>query len=347
MAAFAEGTPCWLDVSLPDLEAGKRFYGALFGWTFVAGPDPRAYAEALSEGERVAGLVAKRDGRMPTSWGVYFATRDVAGARQRVLRAGGLMVREPVRVGRLGVVALAADPGGAVFGLWQDEDEGDDGPDAGPGPDSAPRVGFGFGRQGVPGSFCWTEVYTRAPEPVDAFYEEVLGVTGSDLPRLPGEEVPFRVWSVSGGEPGEDREVGGRSVITEAFPAVLPGHFLNYFAVRDCDATAAAVVRLGGRVREAPFDIPSGRMAALTDDQGADFAVLAERPAGVAAAGAEGAAVSPPAEPGATPRPEPADALPEQKPAAEAPPEPAEDPPKPAPTPRSAREPDEDPGDDR
>ncbi|MFE4643233.1 VOC family protein, partial [Streptomyces sp. NPDC056730] len=27
MDAFAEGTPCWVDVSLPDLEAGKRFYG--------------------------------------------------------------------------------------------------------------------------------------------------------------------------------------------------------------------------------------------------------------------------------------------------------------------------------
>ncbi|WP_078849390.1 VOC family protein [Streptomyces sp. NRRL F-5126] len=332
MAAFAEGTPCWLDVSLPDLEAGKRFYGALFGWTFTAGPDPAAYAEALSEGERVAGLVAKRDGRMPTSWGVYFATRDVARARQRVLRAGGLMVREPVRVGRLGIVALAADPGGAVFGLWQDER--DDRPE--PGPDSASGIGFGFGRQGVPGSFCWTEVYTRAPEPVDAFYEDVLGVTGSDLPRLPGEEVPFRVWSVGGGEPGEDREVGGRSVITEAFPAVLPGHFLNYFAVRDCDATAAAVVRLGGRVREAPFDIPSGRMAALTDDQGADFAVLAERPAGVAAAGA---AASLPAEPDATPRHETADALPAHEPAAEAAPEPGQGPAKPAPEPKPDEEP--------
>ena len=34
MAAFAEGEPCWVDVSLPDVEAGKRFYGELFGWTF-------------------------------------------------------------------------------------------------------------------------------------------------------------------------------------------------------------------------------------------------------------------------------------------------------------------------
>lgn len=37
MAAFARSAPCWVDVQLPDLEAGKRFYGELFGWTFRAG----------------------------------------------------------------------------------------------------------------------------------------------------------------------------------------------------------------------------------------------------------------------------------------------------------------------
>jgi uncharacterized protein len=346
MAAFAEGTPCWLDVSLPDLEAGKRFYGELFGWTFPPGPDAPAYAEALSDGSRVAALVAKRDGRMPTAWGVYFATPDAADAARRVVAAGGRMVREPVPVGRLGVVALAADPGGAVFGLWQEgvdepakapQDEpldalgdfaagtpkGPQGPGAGTGPadagatgsqpapasasapgtasspasaagtastpGSAPASapGTGFERQGSPGSFCWTEVYTRLPEPVDAFYERVLRVSGSDMPGRPGEDVPFRMWSPKGATPGPDTAIGGRSVMTDAFPAELPGHFLNYFAVTDCDAAAAAVVRLGGRVRQRPFDIPNGRMAVFTDNQGADFAVLAERTPGSAAAGAE------------------------------------------------------------
>ncbi|GAA3761197.1 VOC family protein [Streptomyces tremellae] len=297
MAAFTEGTPCWLDVSLPDLEAGKRFYGGLFGWTFGPGPEPygnTACATAYSGGSRVAALVAKRDGRMPTAWGVYFATPDAAEAARRVRAAGGSMVREPVAAGRHGVVALAADPGGAVFGLWQPAEDAEaeavdtagGGADvvrgeavraggAGGGPGGS-GGGVGFGQRGRPGSFCWTEVYTRLPEPVDAFYERVLRVSGSDVPGLPGETVPFRMWSPKGATPGPASAVAGRSVMTDAFPAALPGHFLNYFSVADCDAATSAAVRLGGRVRHEPFDIPYGRMAVLTDDQGADFGVLAD-----------------------------------------------------------------------
>ncbi|WP_063775879.1 VOC family protein [Streptomyces odonnellii] len=280
MAEFAEGTPCWVDAALPDLAAGKRFYGDLFDWTFAegggtggedrgpggggrtgGGPPYRQHcAEAFSDGKRVAGLLAKRDGRMPTAWGVYFATADAAALTDRILRAGGRLVRPPTPVGHLGVLAQAADPAGAVFGLWQAGDEA------------------GFEKRGLPGSFCWTEVYTRDKERVDPFYERVFGFLGADVP---GQAVDFRLWFPAGtgtepGAVGAVGAIGGRSVITDAFPAEMPGHFLIYFAVLDCDETAEAVVRLGGRVTTPPFDIESGRMAALMDNQGAAFAVLAE-----------------------------------------------------------------------
>ncbi|MEV7678623.1 VOC family protein [Streptomyces sp. NPDC088341] len=301
MAAFAESTPCWVDVSLPDLAAGKRFYGELFGWTF--GEDSGAayghYTEAFSDGRRVAGLVAKKDGRMPTVWGVYFATSDAVGLSERIVRAGGRTVRAPTAVGPFGVMAQAADPAGAVFGLWQSGE------------------GWGFEKKGLPGSFCWTELYTRDKERVDPFYETVLGFRGTDLP---GASVDFRIWSPAGTEqaaPGTEQAAtgieqaapgtefgaagaeegprgaeggaagteparagaafGGRSVITDAFPAEMPAHFLVYFCVSDCDTTAGTVVRLGGRITTPPFDIEHGRMAAVMDNQGAVFAVLAER----------------------------------------------------------------------
>nr|WSZ96591.1 pentapeptide repeat-containing protein [Streptomyces sp. NBC_00857] len=300
MAAFAEGTPCWVDVSLPDLEAGKRFYGELFGWTF--GPDRGAeydhYTEARSDGKRVAGLIAKRDGRMPTAWGVYFATPDAVALSRKIRAAGGQLVREPRVIGPYGVMALAADPAGAVFGLWQaGEDEG-------------------FEKKGLPGSFCWTEVYTRDKESVDPFYETVFGFQGTDLSGTGlsgtdisgtdlsgadlsdanpsdtdlsdtarsgkaeggsvGGAVDFRTWSPAGAERGADTAIGGRSVITDAFPPEMPSHFLSYFLVADCDATVATAVRLGGRVTAPPFGNDYGRTAVLVDNQGASFAVLAE-----------------------------------------------------------------------
>ncbi|MGW1978807.1 VOC family protein [Streptomyces sp. NPDC001889] len=285
MAAFPEGTPCWVDAALPDTEAGARFYGELLGWTFHRGDGPRV--DARSDGALVAALAPKGDGRMPTVWSVYFATDDAHALAARITAAGGQVITSPVPVGRYGTVAVAADPGGAVFGLWQ----------------AGERAGFET--RGVPGAYCWTEVYTWDKERVDPFYEEVFGFTGTDLPRGPavppdpdpGDTMDIRLWSprpaagFPDGQDGQDgpdapagagagagggNAVAGRCVLTDAFPSELPGHFLVYFCVKDCDAAAATAVRLGGRVQAPPFDIPYGRIAVLTDNQGALFAVLAE-----------------------------------------------------------------------
>lgn len=119
------------------------------------------------------------------------------------------------------------------------------------------------------------------PDKVDPFYEKVFGFHGTGLDEaghdVSGDSealVDFRMWSPEGAEPGPDTAVGGRSVITDAFPAEMPSYFLVYFAVADCDAAAELAVQLGGRVAQPPLDIPSGRMAVLHDDQGASFAVL-------------------------------------------------------------------------
>lgn len=257
MAAFAEGTPCWVDAALPDVEAGKRFYGELFGWTFRHGEGLQV--DAYSDGKLVAALVPKSDGRMPTVWGVYFATSDATTLVRAIGEAGGQVIVDRQPVGTSGTVVVAADPGGAVFGAWQPGDRA------------------GFEKQGKPGSFCWTEVYSRDKERVDPFYESVFGFQGTDLRTAPTDaSVDFRMWSPAGTEPGEDTAIGGRSVITDAFPAEMPGHFLIYFCVDDCDETAATVTRLGGRVQAPPFDIPYGRIAVVADNQGASFAVLAE-----------------------------------------------------------------------
>ncbi|MGW8990872.1 VOC family protein [Streptomyces zhihengii] len=272
MAEFVQGMPCWVDAALPDVEAGKRFYGELFGWTFTdrggdrlpGGRTRGRSADAYSGGRLVAALTPKSDGRMPTVWSVYLATPDAPALARRITESGGQVINAPLSVGPAGAYAVAADPGGAVFGLWQGGERA------------------GFEKHGEPGSYCWTEVYTRDKERVDAFYEGVFGFQGTDLPGIASED--FRMWSPEGTEPGESTAVGGRSVIDDSLPAEMPGHFLVYFCVEDCDDAARRAAALGGRVRTAPYDIPYGRIAELTDDQGAAFAVLAE-PAGGAGPG--------------------------------------------------------------
>ncbi|MEU5917117.1 VOC family protein [Streptomyces sp. NPDC047141] len=255
MAVRTEGTPCWVDAQLPDLEAGKRFYGELFGWTFDPDRD-----EALLDGRRAAGLVPKRDGRMPTTWTLYLATADAGTLAARIRAAGGQMVMDPYPVGPFGVYALAADPGGAVFGLRQDGDDD------------------GFEVTDEPGAFRWMEVHTRRPDAVDTFYATVFGYLGrqADARREGGGAgFDYRVWSPPGSRPGDDSAFAGRAVITDAFPAEMPGHVLVHFAVADCDEACETAVRLGGRVATPAVDTPHGRVAVLHDDQGARFAVLA------------------------------------------------------------------------
>lgn len=276
MAVFAEGTPCWVDASLPDVEAGKRFYGELFGWTFterggghVPGGVRVRYADAFSDGRLVGALTPKWDGRMPTVWGVHFATTDAAALGRRIADHGGRLINDPLPVGSEGISAVAADPGGAVFGLWQ----------------AGTRQGFE--KQGEPNSFCWTEVYTRDPERADDFYESVFHFRGTDLT---GRMAGFRMWSPAGTEPGESTAVAGRGAITDEFPPEMPDHFLVHFRVTDCDATAESVVRLGGRVRAVPSDTPYGRIAVFGDNQRATFAVLAAPDGSAAPGGTRGTA---------------------------------------------------------
>ncbi|MEU7150357.1 VOC family protein [Streptomyces sp. NPDC045456] len=254
MTAFAAGAPCWADVMLPDLEAGKRFYGELFGWTFSGGaPESGGYTEAYKDGRAAAGLMPKRDGRMPTAWNVYFATPDAARTSALILRAGGRIVTEAAPVGDLGTMLVAADPTGAVFSIWQ----------------AGTHQGFGVQRES--GAYVWTSLSTRDPERADAFYEEVFGF--ESVADSPAADERFRPWRL----PGQGREVGGRIVMDEHAPAAMPPHFTVCFLVPGMDDAVRTTTRLGGRVTVEPVGTPGGPFAVLTDNQGAGFGVMAPK----------------------------------------------------------------------
>ena len=44
---YPEGVTCWVDIEAADVEVAARFYGALFGWTFIDSPPGRRAATSL------------------------------------------------------------------------------------------------------------------------------------------------------------------------------------------------------------------------------------------------------------------------------------------------------------
>lgn len=252
MPVFGEGAPCWIDAALPDLGAGRDFYGGLFGWTFEdQGEDFGHYTLAFRDGEAAAGVMPAPDPGVPTAWTVYFASEDAAEAAARIGKAGGQVLFGPDAAGESGVMVGAADPGGSLFGVWQ----------------AGGLLGFGITE--APGSFCWVENWTRDTAAVDTFYDALFGYRAHQIGD--GRFFDYKVWSLSA---APERPFGGRMALGADAPREQRPAFQVYFAVADCDEAATAVRDLGGSVAREPQDSPAGRVAFVADDQGATFTII-------------------------------------------------------------------------
>ncbi len=170
---YAEGEPCWADAIAPDVGAAKRFYGDLFGWTFVdTGPEFGNYVMYLKNDKTVAALTPPTSdvGAAPV-WNTYLKTADANDTAQRVEQAGGTLLMGPTEIPDSGRMLVGSDPGGAVFGAWE------------------PGQMTGAQLYGEPGAITWAEINTRDPSALDAFYQNLFGVEAVAWRDIP-EEYP-------------------------------------------------------------------------------------------------------------------------------------------------------------
>jgi uncharacterized protein len=245
-----DGTPTWIELGVPDLERAMAFYGSLFGWEFDVGPaESGRYAACLLRGRRVAGIAPDPDpDDTRRQWTVYLATADCDGTARRVTAAGGTLVEGPMDLGDQGRVALAVDPVGARFGLWQG------------------RAHVGAEVVNEPGSLVRNDLVTPAPEPARAFYAAVFGFTLDRNQDLPGFDFTFL-------RRPDGHEIGGVMGLQDA-----PGSaWTTTFEVADADAVVERATAGGGSAG-APEDFIYGRMATITDPFGAEFSVIARPP---------------------------------------------------------------------
>jgi predicted enzyme related to lactoylglutathione lyase len=205
-----DGTPTWIDLGIPDLERAMEFYRALFGWEFDVGSEEVGrYTMCLLRGRPVAALMPNHD---PDA------------------------------------MAIAKDPGGAQFGLWQG------------------RAHIGCQIVNEPDSLVRNDLVTPVPEPTRDFYSTVFGYTLDRNEDLADFDFTFL-------RRPDGHEIGGILGLPDASSAA----WQTTFEVADADAVVERAIAAGGS-SGAPSDTPYGRSAEITDPFGTEFSVIA-RPA--------------------------------------------------------------------
>jgi uncharacterized protein len=249
VTTYAPGTPCWVDVTSPDLDRSIEFYRGLFGWDAFRVPDPDAGGYTMFRvGDADVAAASAPRGEAPSAWSTYIASDDVDATAATVREHGGTLVLEPFDVMDAGRMALVQDPTGGVFGVWQAGKH------------------HGAGLVNEPGSFIWNELNTHNVEAAQAFYSTVFGWEPEPLDDEPG--FVYQVQKLGG------RAIGGILQMTEQWRDVPP-NWMAYFAVEDTDATVEKAKELGAGVSVEPFDSAYGRIAVLRDPTGAVFSVMA------------------------------------------------------------------------
>ena len=112
-SSYPDGAPCWADLTAPDLESSRSFYGAVMGWDFQdTGADYNHYTMCLWQGQPVAALMPPPPGAeaLPPVWNVYLATGDADAAVKTIDQAGGKVVMGPHEVPGAGRLVFAFDP---------------------------------------------------------------------------------------------------------------------------------------------------------------------------------------------------------------------------------------------
>ncbi|UUN29619.1 VOC family protein [Streptomyces sp. FIT100] len=243
------GTPCWVSLMVHGLAATQDFYKALFGWDFVPGPQQLGpYVRALIDGKEVAGIGRLPPERhLPIAWTTYLATDDADATAEQIRMCGGTVGVGPLDAADAGRLAIAADPEGAVFGIWQ------------------AAAHHGTALLGTHGTPVWNELVTRETSSVSKFYQSVFGY---ELEPVVSADFDYLTLHLDG------RPVASLHGVGHALPRDRGSHWMTYFEVEDPDETAARLMDLGGHVLHAPREGSSGRLATVSDPEGAVFTIV-------------------------------------------------------------------------
>jgi predicted enzyme related to lactoylglutathione lyase len=118
-----QGVFSWNELLTKDVEAARKFYMELLGWTTEEMPMPSngSYIIFKVGDEQVAGMMKMppqvEQMGAPPYWGPYISVDDVDAIAAKVEAMGGSILAPPMDAEGVGRFATLQDPQGAVFGI--------------------------------------------------------------------------------------------------------------------------------------------------------------------------------------------------------------------------------------
>ena len=252
--SYKPGQFSWTDLATTDVAAAKRAYSELFGWRTEEIPMPQggAYTMANVGKGNVAGISAmmpdQKKAGMPPQWTVYFTVAKVDDSVKKATGLGAKVLAPAMDVMDVGRMAVLTDPSGASFAIWQ------------------AKKSIGSQVTGEEGSIAWAELWTRNVDACGSFYSKLFG-WGASVQDM--GNMKYTMFAE-----GKDQRAGMMPMMPDV-PANVPSHWVVYFTVKNCDATAKKADSLKFKALVPPTDIPKmGRFAILSDPQGAAFGIF-------------------------------------------------------------------------
>lgn len=251
MTTIPSGRFVWFDYVSTEAEKAQSFFGELFQWKTKDAPMPggKSYTMIAIGDETIGGYTQPPPAN--THWLAYLQVADARRAAAAVSSLGGTVTKPPFAVGDFATMALAADPLGAAFALWQPNQAQDSGD-----------------YRALDGAWTWNELYSDDPDRSVAFYKAIGG---------------FEVeTTMAGGGPGPERydilkSEGKRRAGVMRLPG-LPPHWMPYVKVANTDATVEKAKKLGAEVKNVETIPGVGRLAVFIDPLGAPLGVLQPEP---------------------------------------------------------------------
>lgn len=117
----------WCELMTKDVDAAKKYYTELLGWTFTEMPMPNGvmYTVFKAGEQAVGGMMPMAEDLppdVPPHWTAYITVKDADAVAKRAQEMGGTLIVPPTDIPKTGRFFVLRDPQGAVLAFIQYEE---------------------------------------------------------------------------------------------------------------------------------------------------------------------------------------------------------------------------------